>query len=87
MLINFGEKEAQYCLKVLKDLHNAGISAELYPDAKKINKQFEYADKRNIPYVVSIGEKEMESGRVSLKNLQTKEQIEIPVGDLITHIK
>jgi histidyl-tRNA synthetase len=87
LLINFGEKEAQYCLKVLKDLHAAGISSELYPDAKKINKQFEYADKRNIPYVVSIGEKEMESGRVSLKNLQTKEQIEIPLSDLIAHIK
>jgi len=87
LLINFGEKESQFCLKVLKDLHKAGISAELYPDAKKINKQFEYADKRNIPYVVSIGEKEMESGRVALKNLLTKEQIEIPLSDLITHIK
>jgi histidyl-tRNA synthetase len=87
LLINFGEKEAQYCLKVLKDLHKGGISAELYPDAKKINKQFEYADKKNIPYVVSIGEKEMESGRAALKNLQTKEQIEIPISDLITHLK
>jgi histidyl-tRNA synthetase len=87
LLINFGEKEAQYCLKVLKDLHKAGISAELYPDTKKINKQFEYADKRNIPYVVSIGEKEMQSGRVALKNLLSKEQIEIPLSDLIAHIK
>ncbi len=87
LLINFGENEAQYCLKVVKDLHAAGISAELYPDAKKINKQFEYADKRGIPYVVSIGEKEIESGRVALKNLQTKEQIEIPLNDLISHIK
>ncbi len=87
LLINFGDKEAQYCLKVLKDLHAAGISAELYPDAKKINKQFEYADKRGIPYVVSIGEKEIESGRAALKNLQTKEQIEVPIGDLINHIK
>lgn len=87
LLINFGDKEAQYCLKVLKDLHRAGISAELYPDAKKINKQFEYADKRNIPYVISIGEKEMESGRAALKNMITKEQIEVPIADLITHIK
>jgi len=87
LLINFGEKEAQYCLKVLKDLHKAGISAELYPDTKKINKQFEYADKRNIPYVVSIGEQEMQTGRVALKNLVTKEQIEIPLSDLIAHIK
>ncbi len=87
LLINFGDKETQYCLKVLKDLHAAGISAELYPDTKKINKQFEYADKRNIPYVISIGEKEMESGRAALKNMITKEQIEVPIADLITHIK
>jgi histidyl-tRNA synthetase len=87
LLINFGDKEAQYCLKVLKDLHTAGISAELYPDAKKINKQFEYADKRNIPYVISIGEKEMESGRAALKNMITKEQIEVPLSDLTKHIK
>ncbi len=87
LLINFGDKEAQYCLKVLKDLHAAGISAELYPDTKKINKQFEYADKRNIPYVVSIGEKEMESGRAALKNMITKEQIEVPIADLTKHIK
>lgn len=86
LLINFGEKEAQYCLKVLKDLHTAGISAELYPDAKKLNKQFEYADKRNIPYVVTIGQSEMERGVAKIKNMASGEQKEVLVNDLKAHI-
>src|SRR6185312_6768655 len=86
LLINFGEKEAQYCLKVLRDLHVAGISAELYPDDKKLNKQFEYADKRNIPYVVSIGQSEMERGVAKIKNMASGEQKEVSVNELKAHI-
>jgi len=86
LFINFGEKEAQYCLKALKELHNAGIRAELYPDEKKLNKQFEYADKRNIPYVVSIGQSEMENGVAKIKNMASGEQIEVPVNEIKAHI-
>lgn len=87
LLTNFGDKEAQYCLKVLRELHTAGISAELYPDAKKLNKQFEYADKRSIPYVVSIGQSEMEKGIVKVKDMISGEQKEISLPDLIASIK
>lgn len=87
LLINFGDKEAQYCLKVLKDLHTAGISAELYPDAKKLNKQFEYADKRNIPYVVTIGQSEMERGVAKIKNMASGEQQEVYINELVNIIK
>lgn len=88
LLLNFGEKEAQYCLKVLRDLHAAGISSELYPDqTKKISKQFEYADKRNIPYVIIIGAGEMNKRTAMLRNMQTKEQIEVPLSELISKLK
>lgn len=87
LLINFGDKEAQYCLKVLKDLHTAGISAELYPDAKKLNKQFEYADKRNIPYVVLIGQSEIEKGVVKIRNMHSKEEKELLPAQLIEYFK
>lgn len=87
LLINFGDKEAQYCLKVLKDLHTAGISAELYPDAKKLNKQFEYADKRNIPNVVTIGQSEMERGVAKIKNMASGEQQEVYINELVNIIK
>ena len=88
LLLNFGENEAQYCLKVLRDLHKAGISSELYPDqTKKISKQFEYADKRNIPYALIIGTEEMNKGTAMLRIMQTKEQIEIPLSNLAAHIK
>lgn len=87
LLINFGEKEAQYCLKVLKDLHTAGISSELYPDAKKINKQFEYADKRNIPYVLLIGADEINRGVGKVRNMISKEEIEMSPVQLIEYFK
>lgn len=87
LLINFGENEAQKCLNVLKDLHEAGISAELYPDAKKLNKQFEYADKRNIPYVVTIGQSEMERGVAKIKNMASGEQQEVYINELVNIIK
>jgi histidyl-tRNA synthetase len=87
LLLNFGDKEAQHCLKVLKDLHTAGISSELYPDTKKINKQFEYADKRNIPYVVIIGQDEINKGVVKLRNMTTKEEKEMTTSQLIEHLK
>ncbi len=86
LLINFGDKEAQYCLKVLKGLHAAGISAELYPDAKKINKQFEYADKRNIPYVIIIGGDEINKGGVKLRNMKTKEEKELTRQEAIKYL-
>jgi len=87
LLINFGEEEAQHCLKVLRDLHTSGISAELYPDAKKLNKQFEYADKRNIPYVVLIGQSEIEKGIVKIRNMHSKEEKELLPAQLIEYFK
>jgi len=86
LLINFGEKEAIYCLQVLRDLHVAGISAELYPDAKKINKQFEYADKRNIPYVVLIGQDEINKGVLKLRTMASKEEKEMSSSELIKYL-
>jgi histidyl-tRNA synthetase len=90
LLLNFGENEAMHCLKVLKELHTAGISAELYPDGmhvKKINKQFEYADKRSIPYVVLIGQNEIDKGIVKLRIMVTKEEKEMTTAQLIEYLK
>ena len=86
MLINFEGVDDTHYLKILKELHNAGISSELYPDKKKINKQFEYADKRNIPYVIIVGGDEINKGVVKLRNMKTKEEKEMTTEQLIEYL-
>ena len=83
LFVNFGENEANYCLKALRDLRKAGINSELYPDAAKMKKQMIYANKKGIPYVVLVGEDEMNSGLLTVKNMNNGIQSNVSVVDLI----
>jgi histidyl-tRNA synthetase len=74
LFINYGEKEAFYAMKAIKELRNSGLKVELYPDNAKVGKQFQHADKRGIPFAVIIGDQEMGSNSYALKNLETGEQ-------------
>lgn len=74
LFINFGEKEEAYCLPVLADLRKAGLRAEIYPDAAKMKKQMKYADKKQIPWVVMVGEEEMNTEKLKLKNMESGEE-------------
>ncbi|NND12075.1 MAG: histidine--tRNA ligase [Flavobacteriaceae bacterium] len=74
LFINFGEKEVLFCLEAIKELRSSGIVAELYPDAAKMKKQMNYANKRNIPFVVLVGEEELAKSVYTLKNMSTGEQ-------------
>lgn len=74
LFINYGEKEAFYAMKAIKELRDSGIKVELYPDNTKVGKQFQHADKRGIPFAVIIGDQEMEANSFSLKNLESGEQ-------------
>ena len=74
LFINYGEKEAFYAMQAMQKLRASEIKVELYPDAIKVGKQFAYADKRQIPFAVIVGETEMTEGKFGLKNLQTGEQ-------------
>jgi histidyl-tRNA synthetase len=74
LFANFGEKESMYCFALLTKLHEDGISAELYPDAVKLNKQLSYANARHIPYVVLAGENEIRDGMLTVKDMVTGEQ-------------
>lgn len=74
LFVNFGEKEELYCLPVLAELRKKGINAEIYPESDKMKKQMNYANKKEIPFVVLAGESEMEAGLFTLKNMQTGEQ-------------
>lgn len=86
LFANFGPAEERYCMGLLKNLRNAGINAEIYPEAAKMKKQFKYADDKAIPYVAIVGENEMKEQVVSLKNMKTGEQQAIPASALAEHL-
>ncbi len=74
LFINFGEREAAYCLPILAKARQAGIRCEIYPDQVKMKKQMQYANAKQIPFVALVGENEMNEGKVTLKNMETGEQ-------------
>ena len=82
LFFNLGETESLFALNCMQQLRKNGISCELFHENVKMDKQFKYADKKNIPFAVIIGSKEMESGDAVVKNLQTSVQETIPVNQL-----
>jgi histidyl-tRNA synthetase len=83
MFVNFGGEEEQYALKILAALREAGLSAELYPDAAKMKKQMAYADNKKIGFVALAGSDEMKSGNVTLKDMKTGDQKKVSVNELM----
>ena len=83
LFINFGEAEAMASMKAVKALRENGVSAELFPDNKKTIKQFNYANKRNIPNVVLVGESELASNTFTLKNMSSGDQQQLTLEQLI----
>ncbi|MFN0203634.1 MAG: histidine--tRNA ligase [Bacteroidia bacterium] len=77
LIINFGDETLAYCLQTLQKLRNEGIAAELYPQKAKIGKQFEYADRKNIPFTLALGTEEMQAGVYKFKNMATGEQVSL----------
>ncbi|WP_373519865.1 histidine--tRNA ligase [Pricia sp.] len=74
LCLNFGPKEALAALKLTTLLRRAGLKADLYPTDAKIQKQFKYANNRNVPFVILIGEKELAENSFVAKNMESGEQ-------------
>ncbi|WP_136480694.1 histidine--tRNA ligase [Cognatitamlana onchidii] len=87
LFINFGDKEALFSLKAIKQLREQGVHAELYPDASKMKKQMNHANKRHIPFVVLVGEEEMNSNLFTLKDMSSGAQHKLSLGAMINHVK
>jgi len=87
LFINFGDKESLFSLKAIKALRENDINAELYPDSAKMKKQMNYANKRNIPYVVLVGEEELKNNQFTLKNMISGEQDKVDLEALVTKLK
>ncbi len=86
LFVAFGAAEMDYCLPILHQARQAGIRAEIYPDAAKMKKQMQYANAKHIPYVAIAGETEMAEGKVMLKNMTTGEQALVTPTELIEGI-
>jgi histidyl-tRNA synthetase len=84
LFVNFGAEEGKYCLKLLQQVRNLGLAAELYPSAAKLQKQLKYANDRNVAYVVMIGAEEAAAGTLSLKNMETGAQEQLSSADFLT---
>lgn len=83
LFANLGEKEQEYIVPILKKLREAGVASEIFTEVTKLKKQFDYAEKRAIPYLVIAGVSEILKGVLNLKNLATGEQVEITPAELI----
>ena len=83
LFINFGEKETAYCLPIAAKARQAGIRTEVFPDSAKMKKQMSYANAKQIPYVALAGENEINEGKVTLKNMNTGEQMLVTADELL----
>ena len=82
LFANLGADDVRYVLGIASALRGRGISVEVYPDAAKLKKQFDYASRKAIPFISITGESERSSGRVNLKNLATGVQQDFACDDL-----
>jgi len=87
MFANFGEEETKYCLRLLDIMRKAGVNAELYPDNVKLKKQLTYANNKNIPFVVLVGEAELADGILTVKDMITGEQQKLSADELLHMVK
>lgn len=87
LITHFDQKTQEHGLAMLQKVREAGISCEIFPDLAKLKKQLNYANKNNIPFVLVIGEEEMNSGKYSLKDMRKGDQNQLNVQEIIDHLK
>jgi histidyl-tRNA synthetase len=86
-LVNFGNEYETRNREILQYLRERNVSCEFYPEPIKFDKQFKYANKKNIEYVIMIGEDELADHLISIKNFKTGEQSKIPLDELLTIVR
>jgi histidyl-tRNA synthetase len=82
LVVNFGEKETSYAVKILNLLRSLNVRSELYPDAMKLKKQISYADSKKIPYIIIVGEDVINKNSVTIKIMSSGEQKSLLLKDL-----
>jgi len=87
LFVNFGSDEALFCLDLLRQVREAGVHAEIYPDAAKMKKQMSYANAKHIPFVALVGETELAERKATLKNMATGEQQMVSIDQLLLAVR
>ena len=87
MFINFGPAEQAVCVAIASQLRRAGVATLIYPEAAKMKKQMEYANRQQVPFVAFVGENEMRDNTVTLKNMADGTQETLAVGEMIERLK
>lgn len=87
LIINFDKQLEVYTLRLLNKLRQENIASELYATPVKLKKQMGYADGKGIPYVLLVGEEEAASGQLSLKDMESGEQIKVTESELIQKLR
>ena len=87
LFVNLGAAEEEASMRLLSELRNNEISAEIYPESAKMKKQMEYANRRGIPYVVIIGSNELAQSIATVKNMRTGEQSEVAFAELVNALQ
>ena len=82
LFFNLGEKESRVALMVAQQLRQNNVRCEIYHEPAKFDKQFKYAEKKNIPFVAIMGEEELKNNSCKIKNLHTGEQVEIGLTEI-----
>jgi histidyl-tRNA synthetase len=82
IFFNMGESESKYAYKIMQELRELNIACEMYHEAAKMEKQFKYAEKKNISYVIIIGSKEIEEKTYIIKQLTTGIQERLSFDEL-----
>ena len=87
IFLNLGETEISWCLPLAAELRKAGIPVEIYPDPAKMKKQLSYANQHSIHFAIMAGETEIANNEVSVKNMETGEQVRVSLIQLADYFK
>lgn len=87
LIIPLDDASVLHGFGILKQLRHAGVQADLYPEAVKMKKSMKYANARQVPYVLIIGERERKEGKYALKNMETGEQELLGVEEVVAHMR
>ena len=85
LFFNLGDAESKTAFSLMQQLRQKGVRSELFHEQSKFDKQFKYAEKKNIPYVIIIGEKELKENTCNIKNLATGLQETISTENLLSY--
>ena len=87
LFVCFDEKGIEYALPLAQQFRKENIATEIYPSAKKIQKQMQYANDKKIPFVIVIGDEEMKSGKLAFKNMSSGDQRILSADEIISELK